>query len=63
MYANSEGVSVMGKYVGYVILILTVLFAVEYFGIYDIPLFDIPDYFTGKGSMMDKTQEAMKQLK
>ena len=53
----------MGKYVGYVILILVVLFAVEYFGIFDIPFFDIPDYFTGKESMMDKTEEAMKQLK
>jgi hypothetical protein len=59
---NSEGVSVMGKYVGYVILILVVLFAVEYFGIFDIPFFDIPDYLSGKESMMDKTEEAMKQL-
>jgi hypothetical protein len=41
---------------------LTILFAVEYFGIFDIPFFDIPDYFTGKESMMDKTEEAMKQL-
>ena len=53
----------MGKYVGYVILILIVLFAVEYFGIYDIPFFDIPDYFSGKESMMDKTEKAMEQLK
>ena len=53
----------MGKYVGYVILILVVIFAVEYFGIFDIPFFDIPDYFAGKESMMDKTEEAMKQLK
>ncbi|MFC1876492.1 hypothetical protein ACFL2E_04365 [Thermodesulfobacteriota bacterium] len=53
----------MGKYVGYVILILIVLFAVEYFGIIDIPFFDIPDYFTGKEGMIDKTEDAMKQLK
>ncbi len=53
----------MGKYVGYVILILIILFAVEYFGIIDIPFFDIPDYFTGKESMIDKTEDAMKQLK
>ena len=53
----------MGKYVGYVILILIVLFAVEYFGIIDIPFFDIPDYFTGKESMIDKTEEALNQLK
>ena len=53
----------MGKYVGYVILILVVLFAVEYFGIIDIPFLDIPDYFAGKESMMDKTEDAMNQLK
>ena len=45
----------MGKYVGYVILILIILLAVEYFGIVDIPYFDIPDYFSGKEDMMDKT--------
>ena len=58
-----EGVGVMGKYVGYVILILIVLLAIEYFGIVDIPYFDIPDYFSGKEGMMDQTEKAMKQLK
>ena len=52
----------MGKYVGYVILILIVLFAVEYFGIIDIPYFDIPDYLSGKEGMIDQTEKAMKQL-
>ena len=52
----------MGKYVGYVILILIVLFAVEFFGIVDIPYFDIPDYFSGKEGMVDQTEKAMKQL-
>ena len=60
---ESEGVGVMGKYVGYVIMILIVLFAVEFFGIVDIPYFDIPDYFSGKEGMMDKTEKAMNQLK
>ncbi len=53
----------MGKYVGYVILILIGLFVVEYFGIIDIPFFDIPDYFAGKESMIDKTDDAFNQLK
>ena len=52
----------MGKYVGYAILALIVLFAVEFFGIVDIPYFDIPDYFSGKEDMIDKTENAMKQL-
>ena len=53
----------MGKYVGYVILILGFLFAIEFFGIFDIPYFDIPDYFSGKENMIEKTEEAMDQLK
>ncbi len=53
----------MGKYVGYVILILLILFAIEYFKIVDIPYFDIPDYFSGKEDMIDKTENAMEQLK
>ena len=53
----------MGKWVGYVILILLMLFAVEYFEIVDIPYFDIPDYFSGKEDMMDKTEKAMEQLR
>lgn len=53
----------MGKYVGYVILALIVLFAVEFFGIVDIPYFDIPNYFSGKEDMIDKTENAMEQLK
>ena len=52
----------MGKYIGYVILILIVLFAVEFFGIVDIPYLDIPNYFSGKEDMIDKTENAMKQL-
>ena len=53
----------MGKYVGYVILILLILFAIEYFKIVDIPYIDIPDYFTGKEDMIDRTENAMEQLK
>ena len=53
----------MGKYIGYVILILIVLCAVEFFGIVDIPYFDIPNYFSGKEDMIDKTEKAMEQLK
>ena len=53
----------MGKYVGYAILALIVLFVLEFFGIVDIPYFDIPDYFSGKEGMVDKTENAMEQLK
>lgn len=53
----------MGKYVAYVILILILLFAIEFFGIVDIPYFDIPDYFSGKGNMVDKAEGALEQIK
>jgi len=53
----------MGKYIGYVILILIVLFAVEFFGIVDIPYFDIPDYLSGKEAAVSKTEGALEQLK
>jgi hypothetical protein len=53
----------MGKYIGYAILILFVLFAVEFFGIVDIPYFDIPDYLSGKDAMVGKTEGALEQLK
>lgn len=53
----------MGKYVGYVILILVILLAVEYFEVFDIPYFDIPDYFSGKENMLDKTENAIDKIK
>jgi hypothetical protein len=53
----------MNSVLGYVILVLIVLFAVEFFGIVDIPYFDIPDYFSGKGNMVDKTEGTLEQLK
>jgi hypothetical protein len=53
----------MGKYIGYLILILSVLFAVEFFGIVDIPYFDIPDYLSGKEDIVGKTEGALEQLK
>jgi hypothetical protein len=52
----------MGKYVGYVILILLILFAIEFLEIIDIPYFDLPDYFSGKENMIDKTEKTMEQL-
>ena len=38
----------MGKYVAYVIGILIVLFALEWFGIVDVPFLEIPNYLSGK---------------
>lgn len=53
----------MGKYIGYALLIIVVLFALEWFEIFDVPFFEIPDYTSEKKDMIDSTKEAMEQLK
>lgn len=53
----------MGKYIGYVIIILVILFALEWFQIVDVPYFEIPDYTTGKKVMIDSTEKALDQMK
>jgi hypothetical protein len=57
-----KGIGLMGKYVGYVILILLILFTIEFLGIVNIPILNIPDYFSGKDDMIEKTEKAMEQL-
>lgn len=51
----------MGKYLGYFILVVLVIFALEWFEIVDIPFLEIPDYLTGKEDFMQKTSEALEQ--
>ena len=53
----------MGKYVAYFIIIVIVLFILEWFGIVDIPLIDIPGYLSGKEEAIDKTEKALEQIK
>ena len=53
----------MGKFVAYFIVIVMVLFALEWFEIVDIPFLEIPDYLSGKEETVDKTEKALKQLK
>jgi hypothetical protein len=51
----------MGKYVGYFLIIVLIIFALEYFEIVDVPGFDLPD-LTTKGEMIhDKSEENMKR--
>ena len=38
----------VGKYIGYAILIFAILFALELFGVVDIPFLEIPDFLSGK---------------
>jgi hypothetical protein len=52
----------MGKYIAYAIIILLVLFALEWFEIVDIPFLEIPDYLSGKEELINKTDNALDQL-
>jgi hypothetical protein len=52
----------MGKYVAYFLIIVIALFVLEWFGIVDIPLIDIPGYFSGKEDAIHKTEKALEQL-
>ena len=49
----------MGKYIIYGIIIILVLFILEYFQIVDVPFLEIPDFTSGKEEMMHKTIEAI----
>jgi hypothetical protein len=49
----------MGKYIIYGLIILFVLFILEWLQIVDIPFLEIPDYFSGKEKLVNKTSEAI----
>ncbi|MFO7569012.1 MAG: hypothetical protein R6W75_04370 [Smithellaceae bacterium] len=51
------------KYLVYAIVILIALFLVEALGIYDIPYLDVPNFFSGKEDLMQKTTEGMEELR
>jgi hypothetical protein len=53
----------VGKYIGYVILILAILFALEWFQIVDVPFFEIPDFMSGKTDMVHSTQDVLDKMK
>lgn len=53
----------MGKYIGYLALIIAVLFALEWLQIVDVPFLEIPDYMSGKKDMVQSTQNALDQMK
>ncbi len=53
----------MGKYIGYAILIIVVIFVLEWFQIVDVPFFEIPDFLSGKKDMLDSTQDVLEKMK
>jgi hypothetical protein len=50
----------MGKYIGYFLIVLIIIFALEYFKIVDIPYFDLPDLQTKGEQIKAKSEDNMK---
>ncbi len=46
----------------YIIVVLIVLLFLEAMEIVDIPYLEVPDFFSGKGTMMQKTTEGLEDL-
>ena len=53
----------MGKYIGFAILIIVVIFVLECFQIVDVPFFETPDFMSGKKEMIDSTKDVLKEMK
>ena len=51
----------MGKYIAYVLCVLGILFALEYFQIVDIPYLDFPDIQTTGEEYKEKSEDNMKR--
>ena len=52
----------IGKYIGYAILIIVVIFVLEWFQIVDVPFFEIPDFLSGKKDMVHSTEDVLEQM-
>jgi hypothetical protein len=53
----------IGKYIGFVILIIVVIVVLEWFEIVDVPFFEIPDFMSGKKDMVDSTKDVLEEMK
>jgi hypothetical protein len=53
----------IGKYIGYAILIIVVIFVLEWLQIVDVPFFKIPDFMLGKKDMVHSTEDILEQVK
>jgi hypothetical protein len=51
----------MGKYIGYTLLIIVIVVALEYLQIVDVPYLDIPDFTSGKKDMIYSTEDVLEK--
>lgn len=51
----------MGKYIGYTLLIIVVVVALEWLQIVDVPYLDIPDLTSQKKDMIYSTEDVLEK--
>ncbi len=51
----------MGKYIGYALIVLVILFALEWLEIVDVPLLEIPDLTSSKKAIIEKSEDNMRR--
>ena len=53
----------MGKYIGYTLLVIVIIFILEWLQIVDVPFFEIPDFLSGKKGLMDSSKGVLEEMK
>lgn len=51
----------MGKYIGYTLVVLAVLFFLEWFQIVDIPFVELPDLSAKQKMVIEKSEDNMRK--
>ena len=58
---SAKDYSKMGKFIGYTLLVVTIVLVLEWFHVVDVPYLEIPDYTSGKNSMIESKRNALGQ--
>jgi hypothetical protein len=51
----------MGKYIGYILGVIVILVALEYFEIVDVPILELPDLQTSGENIKEKSEDNMRR--
>ena len=51
----------IGKYIGYFLIVMAIIFVLEFFQFVDIPYFDLPDLQTKGEQIKTKSEDNMKR--
>ena len=51
----------MGKYIAYILGVIVILFALEFFEVVDVPILEIPDLTSSKETIIEKSEDNMRR--